>query len=494
MKRILYISSLIFTVLFSSCDDALDVVPENSVTIESFYETEEEIDIAVNSIKLQFKLNHCLDASTDFPYWRGESFAVLSSWILNFGNIKSSYFKPSFSGTNWVSYYQIINSANLVLDHIGDADLSEEKTNFYRGQALFYRAFSYFELARRWGEAPIITASDEVGKKAKAKWNEVVEFAMKDAEMALSMLPGMEELGNSFRDSGNKESCNALLTHIYAWYGSLSNSTEHLQKAVDAATFVINSSSVSLATDPEEVCTSVLVGESKESVFEIFNNVSEFSTSNEWNTFQRYVSYPVVPEDSKGSINWKPAKIHNDTVEKMFEANDLRLASYFYQFETMKADDASVYAYPYKYRKIKTGTDSWNIGKFDSFDQHIVVLRLADIILLRAECNQKLGNDGDAIADLNMIRNRANATAYPAAGETDLKYAIFKEREKELLWEGVRYYDVVRNGYWKTELGDQFKALSEQDIADGALYLPVNQRAFTNNPLMTQNKYWLRQY
>lgn len=117
---------------------------------------------------------------------------------------------------------------------------------------------------------------------------------------------------------------------------------------------------------------------------------------------------------------------------------------------------------------------------------------MADIYLLRAECYAKL-DDNRAESDLNEVRDRAGAKLYPAATDTgDIKYAIFKEREKELLLEGHRYYDIVRNGldYIHEFLEGNFKTLTLQDIKNGALYLPVSTTAFTLNDLMRQNIYW----
>ena len=70
---------------------------------------------------------------------------------------------------------------------------------------------------------------------------------------------------------------------------------------------------------------------------------------------------------------------------------------------------------------------------------------------------------------------------------------IFRERERELIYEGTRFYDVVRNGYWKTELPEAFSRLTEDDIKNGALYFPVGSNAFFLNDLMLQNTYWLTQ-
>lgn len=103
-------------------------------------------------------------------------------------------------------------------------------------------------------------------------------------------------------------------------------------------------------------------------------------------------------------------------------------------------------------------------------------------------------NDDLAKADLNKIRDRANATPYPAPGESDIQLAIFKERERELLFEGHRYFDIIRNGleYIHTYMDGNYKTLDQQDVKEGALFLPLYTDAFTLNDLIRQNIYWSR--
>ena len=112
---------------------------------------------------------------------------------------------------------------------------------------------------------------------------------------------------------------------------------------------------------------------------------------------------------------------------------------------------------------------------------------------MRAECRARLGNNEGAIADLNTIRERADAELYNSSEYGgDLRYAIFKEREKELLMEGCRWYDVIRNGYYKTELYGGFRNVSKQDILDGVFFNAVDNNEFSENPLARQNTYWLK--
>ena len=58
--------------------------------------------------------------------------------------------------------------------------------------------------------------------------------------------------------------------------------------------------------------------------------------------------------------------------------------------------------------------------------------------------------------------------------------------------EGQRYYDVIRNGYYATELYGGFRKVSLQDIRDGVFFNAIADKEFGDNPLARQNTYWLR--
>lgn len=114
--------------------------------------------------------------------------------------------------------------------------------------------------------------------------------------------------------------------------------------------------------------------------------------------------------------------------------------------------------------------------------------------MLRAECFAKIGENGLAEADLNEIREYNNVNAYPDSGgdEKGLKYAIFHERERELLMEGQRFFDIVRNGmeYINAYLPSDFQKLTRQDVKNGAIFFPICTNAFELNNLLRQNIYW----
>ena len=117
-----------------------------------------------------------------------------------------------------------------------------------------------------------------------------------------------------------------------------------------------------------------------------------------------------------------------------------------------------------------------------------ILIRLADIILLRAEMRAKTGDTEGAIKDLNEIRERCKAPLYDPS-EGDLAEAIFHQREQELFLEGIniRFFDIIRNQMF-SKLRGRFKTMTLDNMKE--VFIPVGAPAFRRNPLMLQNEYW----
>ena len=502
--KFIYITSLIFTLgILSSCSDMLNVEPENSVTFRNYFKTEKDLQTVVNSLRRTYRekcvLNTeippiCSGIITDKLGWNTEDYHTLSTWG----------YDPGSSFMDWGQYFSVIASANVVLENIHKAEISQDRINFYKGQAFFYRAYAYFMIGKIWGDAPIIKDSRDVGQKARKPWKEVIDFAIENGKDAVKYLPSYKNLkdenGNQITNKYtlSKEAANCMLAYAYAWKASLANEPELYKDAIEAASYVIDPELYSLASDPEEVCVSVLTGNSSESIFEVRNFWNESGVKDyHFTTFNYFCSWPLKPERGQGDIRREECAMKYETVNRIYSKDDKRRNAYFYKIDEMAQLDESItsgYSYPYKYRKVLTRITSSNKVRFQNIDQPRIMYRLADIILLRAECYARQNKPGLAANDLNRIRRRAGVKEYPTSDDKDIQYAVFKEREKELLWEGFRYFDVVRNGYVRTELSQAYSELTDQDIKDGALYLPVYVSAFSDNPLMIQNKYWLSRY
>ena len=524
MKQIIYaIWVCLITGLFA-CEDALDMNPENSLTFKNAIETESDMEAVVRNVEVSIR-----DIMGTGDLYRNIEMGLFADNVLGdiengTRNLEPQYIRKS----TWFEWYQIIGKADVVLAYVDQIEASQERKDYYRGQACFYKAYVYFELVRQWGDCVIMGDMTDLTPKAKSPWTEVIDYAIDLAREAVALLPEYDKItdsnGNapSYKNEPCKGAANALLAHLCAWkaggkYYAQPDQRDYDENALweeaeQACTAIIGSETGTatglyrLAANPEEVCTVVLRGRSTESIFEIeyrafweerHNNLEDNAVTNLDANALCYHYWFFMQSMGMGlqGIQSCPYQIYATTAKEMFPEGDLRRESYFYKLDELSDESllptTGGLAYPYAYREMRFITSGSDAGMFEHFDYNWVIYRLADIYLLRAECRARLNKNAEAIADLNEIRKRANAKLYDASEyDGDLRFAIFKEREKELLYEGQRYYDIIRNGYARQELSEGFRQATDQDFIDGCFFFAIQDWDFERNPLLRQNTWW----
>ena len=138
-------------------------------------------------------------------------------------------------------------------------------------------------------------------------------------------------------------------------------------------------------------------------------------------------------------------------------------------------------------------------NSFQSGD-HFYLLRLADIILLKAEAQNALGNTSGAINTLNVIRHRAGLADLSGISSSALKDIILNERRLELAFEGQRWDDLNRYGVtvdvmnklneikFTCDNGKQSSpTLIKYNFNQNSLLLPIPLLELQANPSLTQN-------
>lgn len=489
---------ILIGLLFGGCDDFLTCDPETRVTNINFWKTEEDLQAAVWALHARLRENYSdvMMVMRD----RGLLFDDLSGKNADMVNndLSKAYERdhPLFA---WTYEYQVVACANLIIDNIHRADLPEERRNFYLGQALGVRAFCYFYILRTWGDAPLVRYAEDVGEKGRTPWQELADFAMADLEKAAEILPVAAELKDAngiaitSKQYISRGTAYALLAHLYAWKAALNHEPELNLKALEAANEVIEKGGYRLVDSPAEVCLEVMHGNSEEGILEFDFDESK-GESKSVGSFMAGMcqAWPLDPRATPAKRNAR--RITNDLVFRLYpDKTDQRREEYFYCLDSMADVSVSITkgcAYIYKWRHPVVYTEGPWLNKVKTYDENDVLIRLADIILLRAELRLKADDRAGAIADLNVIRKRAGAREYKDA-EGDLAAAVALERDRELFLEGLclRYWDKVRNGTFR-ELSEGFRRLTDEEVAQGALYLPVAMLAFVDNPAMRQSIYW----
>ena len=508
-----FISCLALSLLATACN--LDYTPTNSITYSNAFSRESELN--ATTVSIHFYLNNCLESSSILT-----QVGLIADETASSDELREWNPRTVIGGNyDWKPLYNLIFEANLLLENIGRTQgLTDERRAYHVGQAQFALGFAYFTLSRAFGLAVIPESTSAIRQYPLSSMLQVIDKAIYHAEQAYSVLPTYDKLRNlsgatvSSKQFASKGNSAALLAHLYAWKGSMielyglsgASAQEAYRKSVDYASVLINgqAGSYSLLSSPEELCKRLSdpAADNPEEIFSLVYDKTRSNNSVSHNEVAAlYCTWPVDKTLSLGDITNAPFRLLASTVRSLYpDAGDARRTAFFYEADQTHEVAGKDYAIPYKFRNAIFVNDASSSSglSFVSIDANYVYWRLADIYLLRAECYAKLGETGSATSDLNRIRQRAGATDYPAPGESDLKEAIFHEREREFLLENdSRYYDILRNGYQATKLQGKFQQLTATDIARGALNLPIPQAAFQDktgkiiNGSILQRKYWV---
>ena len=209
-----------------------------------------------------------------------------------------------------------------------------------------------------------------------------------------------------------------------------------------------------------------------EAIFEI--NYNGGSTDGNWGT-----------KMFRG-LDWKKFNIPSNDLVAAFDAeNDLKRksASIIFDNVTGKWSDAqwpqTQYPFINKWRNFQEGSN-----------QNYIFIRLADILLLKAEALNELGDLAGAAALVNQIRTRVSLPATSAATQSDMRLAIEKERRLELAFEGHRWFDLKRTGR-AIEVINQVKGANGTDLDYNLtldrLVWPIPQAELDKNGQLRQN-------
>ena len=541
MKKILYI---LMIGLLASCDSLLDVEPETLVSFNNFYKTEEDLEATLYQLADFMGREGVAGAGTQATMGR------ITEWTADLEhtwepiNVVGSSGIVASKNCDWAETYYIIYMANVLLDNMSNAkaNVTSERMDFYRAQAYFCKAWAYFYLGREWGEVPITRNSYSNEVYAKKPILEVLDTVISNATRAYNMLPVHSALVNRLgvpitsKQFGSKGTACALLAHVYAWKGSVidlmgleGDSKECYNKSIEYASRLIKGEvgNYSLVRDPEKLCQIFSNNEmsNPEAIFEYSLDTQNDYIASTYLFGMSYVGYPIRPGVAEGDQQRRDPKIAYTTIRALYDTLDLRRDAYFYRYSYYSTDTVNLMftgkeyteaqrlykrdsvrtrinqltggiAYPFKWRVGMYKSDPYSPTgiKLIAMKSNYAYLRLSEIYLLRAECYVKIGENDLAEGDLNEIRSCNNVKKFPNSGgdEKGLKYAVFHERERELLMEGHRFYDIVRNGmeYINTYLPGAFKTLTISDVKSGALFYPIHESAFEKNAILRQNVYW----
>lgn len=452
-----YIAALLLGIALTGCqDDFLTVIPETNLSSEIFFTKEADFQQAVNGayVPLRQMFNERAwvleEMHSDNTYYARNT---LYGAVDPTENV-ADFAVPTAGGVTandnvLVQYrlnYQIIARANQILALIDGVDFAAESKNNLKGQALFLRAFAYFDLVRLFGKVPLhltpVTGREDAALPLSTT-EEIYAQIEKDAKDASTSLPNNAKQEDGRATSG---AAKTLLANLYLTQKKWAE-VETLMKDV------VTNDGYSLMSDYDMAFSFTNTNKNNaESVFEV--QYQEGSAGYNGNQAYRFIPSPITAAEIlplTGTSNAQPTSQESNNIPTpdliaAYEEGDKREdISIGYVVLSQSLRDDKRYPYIKKYTRPH--------ALFNNTGQNWPVYRYAEVLLFLAEALNEQDKAAEAATYLNRVRARAGLAATTAASQADMREVIFKERRVELAFENKRWFDLTRTGRVKEIIG-----------------------------------------
>lgn len=518
--RKIYISIMaaLALLLFNACD-SLDLAPEDYYASGNFWKTEAQVDGFLLGLHADLRTTYGGMMFTLGEARGGTQRLGTSSQNTSIDMstpVKNNAFTKDLTGiSNWMGLYNNILQVNLLIQELTDGTdfLSQDQKNYYLAQAYGLRAFYYFYLYRTFGGVPLITqvkvmsgrvvAQDLYTARATAK--ATLDFIKEDVNNSETAFGSQTNI-KSNKGQWSYYATQMLKAEIYLWSakvttGDQSPATTDLATAETAVQNVLNASSqFGLMDNYADVFKYANKG-NKEVLFAIRYMDGEATNFMSLFSYQIPLFVNTFYDRSGNLITTDVLQIISTVVQRheykwgffaSFDDADSRKRGIFYDYYQQNGSPAGTVVVKYNGIVNSNGNRSWS----DDF----VVYRYAEALLLMAEVKNMQGQAVDTY--INQIRQRAYGSNYVAATHAytngsfaENELAILKERDKEFVLEGKRWFD-IRRMHDANHRPLAFSAAVNYEEAAPVispsnphlLLWPIDVYTLNNDPELTQNE------
>ncbi len=469
MRNLYICVSLLLTIVLAGCEKSLDLSPKDQISDASFWKTPNDFMLAANDLYFGLAAAPYVDLNADIAFGLGPNAESNGSYL------------PTETSTLWDDSYTWIRSTNYMLQKAEESGLGTDIDRWV-GEALFFRAYHYWNLVKNFGGVPkidqVLNTDSEELYTPRSSQEEIMDFILSDLDNAISKLPLQrelteDELGRVTRGAALAlKSRAALYMGTWAKYHGEGDANAYLSAAIQSAEEVIASNVYALYDAMGEESYKylfILQGDDSEEVIlarRYYINIATHNWTRElWfnqmiptkNLADLYLCTDGLP------ITQSPLFQGYEQFESEFQNRDPRMAMSFIIPGTQSVRDGGVWQtiYPgfagtnatrtgYMLRKfLDEGLEAATFrGHYDfkEFRYGEVLLNLAEALY---EQNGQI-SDQDLDRTINLLRARVNmpplTNAHVSTNALDMLTEIRRERTVELAFEGFRRYDLRR---WK---------------------------------------------
>ena len=512
MRKILtYALLALLLINTAGCKKWLDLKPQDGIIKEEFWKTKEQVKAAVigiyssmmeNSSGTYSQTNYVPSLAELLFVWgegRADNIATATFTSRDDNDLTTVNIQQTNVNANWRPFYRTINFCNTLIEKApevlaNDNTFTQAQLDQYLSEAKTIRALMYFYLVRTFGDVPLkldATLSDEnIQPIAKSPQADVLAQIVKDLTEAEPK--AVTTYGDVASDKGRVTvyTVNTILADVYLWMDKYTECVAACDKVINSQRFgLIRGATINppfYEYNDDWFNTLYYEGNSAEGIFEL-----------------QYDAQRLNPFYNLFAITNRRWTASADIMDRVFTVDFTNDQNY-----DIRADGGSVRAATSTVWKY-IGSTSVNSRPPDQSYAHWFFYRYADILLMKAEALNELGQGQPALDLIYTVRTRANALAAtdltPAPSDKNLiQDFILLERSREFCFEGKRWFDVLRNAkrnnYQRLSILLNMVAISVpsnmQQSAQTKMqdrnshYLPVYLYELQTNKLLVQNPFY----
>ncbi len=470
IKLIKY-SIIIFAITFLSCEEMIEITPRSQITGQVFWEEEGDFAPYLTGIYARYR------GHIDYMGF-GEDRSEM--WSQGYNARFTPYWAHNITEGNtvqWTGYYGTIGHVNLLLEKIQPFEFANPVLKSrIKAESYAMRAAMYFFLARVWGDVPLVLASVQDENEPlypRTQVSQIFEQINRDIEEALALFPE-DGYRNKYRWS--KPAVYALLADVKMWEATVLEGGSADFTAAIAAIDEVENSGVTLLANYRDIFED---SRNDEIIFSFYLDRSEYSSGQYNHALLRYDTSAAA--DNADTLPLALAGQQGYCVSP----RGLELIEAYYPYDKRihvtrvpEIFGGVVQNYwPYKF--IGTQYADTRIA-----DSDIILYRLSDLLLLKAEAYAALDQPQNALLYLNMVRERAAVPEYTETNKALLQKEILDERGRELFHEIKRWYDLRRaHAMGVIDVYDYIPNLQGKTTP---LYWPVHVNMLARNEKLVQ--------
>ena len=511
----------------TGCTDFLTIYPNDRIVGNEFWKKKSDVEQMVDGCYHSMIEYNIQERAIIWGAFRSDELVQYSSNNDNtLNNITAVNLLPTNKYNSWGAFYKVINNCNIVLNHA--EEVLDEDPEFTRGdyevvraQMLALRSLCYFYLVRAFRDVPYTTHSYEVDSEVEllpqSTPAEVLQYCLNDLEDAQRNIMRSGAYGkNDWRNKGymTRDAVYSLMADIYLWRAAMTHSTADYQQAIAFCDTVINAKhryyeqnkiATTLKDDEDDIYHLIDGDEAMNEIFGSSGNsresILEWQYINQDNVNTALENYYYRSGESSNSSILMASELFN-TIDKSADTqqgkkfyltkNDYRFWNNVYESNNEDMQQMSIRKMcdltreSFSSSSTKGSKKNLDSRAYNQFGQNWVVYRLTDVMLMKAEALvETAANDSDAVVlkqafDLvqavnkrSMMRNSVDTLKFDTYKTKDnMELLVMNERERELCFEGKRWFDLLRYTYRHMEGVDVNVLLA--DMAEGPkLYKPM---------------------